>query len=108
MQLTLVWNNESRVSDLALALLEDDNGEDDSDAHAEDLDAQHHSAQQVVVTRHARGVTATDIASLGTRQAPAQEMLHHSHSPGGAEASHTSALLHQSVHLHTSLTQNCC
>jgi hypothetical protein len=43
MQLTLVWNNESRLSDLALALLEDDNGEDDGDAHAENLDAQHHS-----------------------------------------------------------------
>jgi hypothetical protein len=39
-----VWDNESRLSDLALALLEDDNGEDDGDAHAEYLDAQYHSA----------------------------------------------------------------
>jgi hypothetical protein len=105
MELTLVWNNESRLSDLALALLEDDNGEDDGDTHAEYLDAQHHSAEQVVVVRHARGVPAADIASLGARHAPAQEMLHHTHIPGNAEASKFGTHLPQ---WHASLTQNCC
>jgi hypothetical protein len=34
------------------------------------------------VTRHARGVTAADIASLGTRHAPVQEVFHHTRSWG--------------------------
>ena len=52
-ELTLICYNEGRLSDLALALLEDDNGDHNCDAHAEYLDAQHHSAQQVVVSCHA-------------------------------------------------------
>jgi hypothetical protein len=69
----LAWNNERRMSDLALALPEDDNGQYDGDAHAEYLDAKHHSTQQVVVWRHARGVPAAHVAAFGARHTPEQE-----------------------------------
>jgi len=52
-ELTLACNSERHLSDLALALLEDDNSQHNCDAHAEYLDAQHHCAQQIVVSCHA-------------------------------------------------------
>jgi len=50
---SLHCNNERRLSDLALALLENDNSQHNCDAHAEYLDAEHHGAQQIVVSCHA-------------------------------------------------------
>jgi hypothetical protein len=60
------------LSDLALALLEDDNSHDDRDAHAEYLDAKNHGAQQIVVPRHAGRIPTTDFTAFRARQTPAE------------------------------------
>jgi hypothetical protein len=62
------------LPDLAFALLEDNNGEQDCDAHAEDLDAQYDGTQKVIIPRHAGGVRAAHFTAIGGAwHTPAQE-----------------------------------
>jgi hypothetical protein len=72
------WSNDRRLSDLALALFEDDNGQHDGGAHAENLDAEHHGAQKVVLSSHAGGVPTAHVAAFGARHTPGEESSRHS------------------------------